>query len=137
MWLVLIIPRGLYSGECIIYLVWINNLSGQKSIKKFWWYFGKLMISKIHSDIIWPLGVYLKDLRLLLWRPLLLLLDWGWCSLRDAASISVFHLMLVKRNEHFLNLTNFRRKLLVQCIHSPANDLSLIRLSYPVPTYLF
>ena len=29
---------------------------GQKSFKNFGSYFGKLMISYIHSDLIWPLG---------------------------------------------------------------------------------
>ena len=47
--------RRLYSGECITYLVWMNfkdrNLSNF-----FQWYFGKLMISQIHSDIFWPLA---------------------------------------------------------------------------------
>ena len=54
MWFVLIILKGTL-------LRWsrnipsLNKLSGQKFIKFFLWYFGKLMISWIHSDFIWPL----------------------------------------------------------------------------------
>ena len=37
------------------------KLPGQKSVKFFLWYFGKLMISLIHYDIIWPLGLEMAN----------------------------------------------------------------------------
>ena len=39
----------------------LNKYSGQKSIKFFWWYFEKAMISWIHSDFIWPLVVQIVE----------------------------------------------------------------------------
>ena len=38
-------PRRLYSGECISNIPSLNKLSGQKSVKFFRRYFGKLIIS--------------------------------------------------------------------------------------------
>ena len=50
-----LLSRRLYSGECITYLAWITFQG--RNLSNFFggMYFGKLMISKIHSDFIWPL----------------------------------------------------------------------------------
>ena len=51
LWLFLKRP---YSAECITNLVWINFQG--RNLSNFLVDFGKLMISLMHSDFIWPIG---------------------------------------------------------------------------------